>query len=176
MQSCRGSSPDLYWYQAFFLHTFPYAKGLRWLHYLLAKRPVNILCPFSFMNVNQPENTFSLEVFFFFYLHHPQSTNKVKLHCYRTKVQLVTTKYLTQRSNVADVRATTCFFSIPTILTNKIYEKSNKYWLNNETLNQFYLTIFNSSKGSTFLECFRFLCLSRLGGCKQSHVELKKSR
>ena len=33
-------------------------------HYLLAKRPVNILWLFSLMNVNQPENSFSLEVFF----------------------------------------------------------------------------------------------------------------
>ena len=28
--------------KAFFLHTLLYTKGLRWLHYLLAKRPVNI--------------------------------------------------------------------------------------------------------------------------------------
>ena len=34
------------------------------LHYLLAKRPVNILWLFSLMNINQPENSFSLEVFF----------------------------------------------------------------------------------------------------------------
>ena len=34
------------------------------LHYLLAKRSVNILWLFSLMNVNQPENSFSLEVFF----------------------------------------------------------------------------------------------------------------
>ena len=29
-ESCRGSSPDPYGYQAFFLHIFPYTKGLRW--------------------------------------------------------------------------------------------------------------------------------------------------
>ena len=34
------------------------------LHYLPAKRPVNILWLFSLMNINQPENSFSLEVFF----------------------------------------------------------------------------------------------------------------
>ena len=34
------------------------------LHYLLTKRPVNILWLFSLMNINQPENSFSLEVFF----------------------------------------------------------------------------------------------------------------
>ena len=33
------------------------------LHYLLAKRPVNILCLFSLMN-DQPKNSFFLEVFF----------------------------------------------------------------------------------------------------------------
>ena len=27
---CRGSSPDPYRDKAFFLHTFPYTKGLRW--------------------------------------------------------------------------------------------------------------------------------------------------
>ena len=43
------------------------------LHYLLAKRPVNILWLFFLINVNQPKNSFSLEVFFF-NLHHPQST------------------------------------------------------------------------------------------------------
>ena len=146
------------------------------LHYLLAKRPVNILRPFSFMNVNQPENTFSLEVFFF-YLHHPQSTNKVKLHCYRTKVQLVTTKYLTQRSNVADARANTCFFYIPTISTNKIYKNLEaNIGSTMKPLTSPIPRIFNSSKSSTLIECFRFLCLTWLGGCKQSHAELKKSR
>ena len=34
------------------------------LHYLLAKRLVNILWLFSLINVNQPKNSFSLEVFF----------------------------------------------------------------------------------------------------------------
>ena len=34
------------------------------LHYLLAKRPVNILWLFFFINVNQPENSFFLQVFF----------------------------------------------------------------------------------------------------------------
>ena len=52
---------------------FRIQKGSSDLHYLLARRPVNILWPFSLINVNQPENSFSLEVFFF-NLHHPQST------------------------------------------------------------------------------------------------------
>ena len=89
------------------------------LHYLLAKRPVNILWLLSLMNVNQPENSFSLEVFFSLICITLKVLNKVKLHSYRTKVQWVTTKYLTQRSNVADARATTCFFYIPTISTIK---------------------------------------------------------
>ena len=114
---------------------------------------------------------------FFFYLHHPQSTNKVKLHCYRTKVQLVTTKYLTQRSNVADARANTCFFYIPTISTNKIYENLEaNIGSTMKPLTSPIPRIFNSSKSSTFIECFRFLCLTWLGGCKRSHAELKKSR
>ena len=147
------------------------------LHYLLAKRPVNILCPFSFMNINQPENAFSLELFFLKNLHHPKSTNKVKLHSYRTKVQWVTTKYLTQRSNVADARANTCFFYIPTISTNKVYENLEaNTGSTRKPLTSPIPRIFNSSKSSTFIECFRFLCLTSLGGCKQSHAELKKSR
>ena len=35
-------------------------------------------------------------------------------------MQWVTTKYLTQRSNVADASATTCFFYMPTILINAL--------------------------------------------------------
>ena len=34
------------------------------LHYLLARRPVNILWLFSLINVNQPKNSFSLDVSF----------------------------------------------------------------------------------------------------------------
>ena len=80
-------------------------------HYLLAKRPVNILWLFSLMNVNQPKSSFSLSVFSLISVT-LKVLNKVKLHSYRTNVQCVTTKYLTQRSNVADARAATCFFSI----------------------------------------------------------------
>ena len=58
------------------------------LHYLLAKRLVNIFMALFLDNC--PENSFSLEPFFFFTLHHPQSTKK--LHSYRTKVQWVITK------------------------------------------------------------------------------------
>ena len=43
---------------------FPMQNVSSDLHYLLTKRPVNILWLFSLMNVNQPENSFSLEVFF----------------------------------------------------------------------------------------------------------------
>ena len=43
------------------------------LHYLLARRPVNILWLFSLINVNQPKTHFPLKCFFF-NLHHPQST------------------------------------------------------------------------------------------------------
>ena len=43
------------------------------LHYLLAMRHVSILWHFSLININQPKNSFSLEVFFF-NLHYPQST------------------------------------------------------------------------------------------------------
>ena len=93
------------------------------LHYLLARRPVNILWLFSLINVNQPKTHFPLKCFFF-NLHHLQSTNKVKLHSYRSKVQLITTKYLTQRSNVADARATTCFF----LYINYIKIKDMKTW------------------------------------------------
>ena len=35
-------------------------------------------------------------------------------------MQWVTTKYLSQRSNVADASATTCFFYIPSILFNAL--------------------------------------------------------
>ena len=147
------------------------------LHYLLAKRPVNILWLLSLMNVNQPENSFSLEVFFSLICITLKVLNKVKLHSYRTKVQWVTTKYLTQRSNVADARANTCFFYMPTISTNKIYENLEaNIGSTMKPLTSPIPRIFNSSKSSTFIECFRFLCLTSLGGCKQSHAELKKSR
>ena len=119
------------------------------LHFLLAKRPVNILWLFSLMNVNQKTH-FPLKCFFF-NLHHLQSTNKVKLHSYRSKVQLITTKYLTQRSNVADAKATTCFFYIPTISTNKRYENlAASIGSTMKPLTSSILMIFNSPKVSTF--------------------------
>ena len=124
------------------------------LHYLLAKRSVNILCLFSLMNVNQPKKLIFLwSVFSLICI-----TLKVliKLHSYRTKVQLVTTKYLTQRSNVADASATTCFFYIPTISTNKRYENlAASIGSTMKPLTSSILMIFNSSKGSTFLQCFK---------------------
>ena len=80
----------------------------------------------------------------------------IKLHSYRTKVQWVTTKYLTQRSNVADASATTCFFYIPTISTNKRYENlAVSIGSTMKPLTSSILMIFNSSKGSTFLQCFK---------------------
>ena len=124
------------------------------LHYLLAKRSVNILCLFSLMNVNQPKKLIFLwSVFSLICI-----TLKVliKLHSYRTKVQLVTTKYLTQRSNVADASATTCFFYIPTISTNKSYENlAVSIGSTMKPLTSSILMISNSSKGSTFLQCFK---------------------
>ena len=71
-------------------------------------------------------------------------------------MQLVTTKYLTQRSNVADARATTCFFYIPTILTRKRYENlAASTGSIMKPLTSSILMMCNSSKGSTFLECFK---------------------
>ena len=71
------------------------------LHYLLAKRLVNTFCLSSLMNVN-----FVSPEVFFFNLH---LLKALKLHLYRTKVQwFITKRYLTQRSNVANTRSTTC--------------------------------------------------------------------
>ena len=44
---CSISSPDFYRDQAFFLHTQLYTQVLGDLHHLLARRPINILWPFS---------------------------------------------------------------------------------------------------------------------------------
>ena len=71
-------------------------------------------------------------------------------------MQWVTTKYLTQRSNVADASATTCFFYIPTISTNKRYENlAAGIGSTNETLNQSYSNDFDTSEAPTFLGCFK---------------------
>ena len=70
---------------------FHIQKVSGYLHYLLAKRLVNILWLFSLINVNQPKNSFSLEIFFSLICFTLKALNKVKLHSYRTKVQLVTT-------------------------------------------------------------------------------------
>ena len=66
------------------------------LHYHLAKRLVNTFWLSSLMNVN-----FVSPEVFFFKLH---LLKALKLHLYRTKVQWV----ITQRSNVANTRSTTC--------------------------------------------------------------------
>ena len=79
-----------------------------------------------------------------------------ELHSCRTKVQWVITKNLTQRSNVANTKATTCFFYIPTISTNKRYENlAASIGSTNETLNQSYSNDFDSSEAPTFLGCFK---------------------
>ena len=70
------------------------------LHYLLAKRLVNTFWLSSLMNVN-----FVSPKVFFFNLH---LLKALKLHLYRT-VQWVIRRYLTERSNVANTRSTTCF-------------------------------------------------------------------
>ena len=65
-------------------------------------------------------------------------------------------KYLTQRSNVTNIRATTCFFYMPTISTNKRYENlAASIGSTNETLNQSYSNDFDSSEAPTFLGCFK---------------------
>ena len=46
-KSCSVSSPDSYWDEAFSLHTQLYTQVLGDLHCLLARRPINILWPFS---------------------------------------------------------------------------------------------------------------------------------
>ena len=93
------------------------------------------------------------------------------LHSYRTKVQWVTTKYLTQRSNVGDARATTCFFYIPTISTNKRYENlAASIGSTMKPLTRSILMIFNSSEGSTYLEC-----VSRSWEAVNNHMHSCKS-
>ena len=64
--------------------------------------------------------------------------------------------YLTQRSNVANTRATTCIFYIPTISTNKRYENlAASIGSTNETLNLSYSNDFDSSETPTFLGFFK---------------------
>ena len=69
---------------------------------------------------------------------------------------VITKKVLSQRSNVVNIRATTCFFYIPTISTNKRYEiLAASIGSTNETLNQSYSNDFDSSEAPTFLGCFK---------------------
>ena len=71
-------------------------------------------------------------------------------------MQWVITKNLTQRSNVANTRSTTCFFYIPTISTNKGHENlAASIGSTNETLNQSYFNDFDSLEAPTFLGCFK---------------------
>ena len=65
-------------------------------------------------------------------------------------------KCLTQRSNVANARATIRFFYIPTISTNKRYENlAASIGSTNETFNQSYSNDFDSLEAPTFLGCFK---------------------
>ena len=65
-------------------------------------------------------------------------------------------KCLTQRSNVANARATIRFFYIPTISTNKRYENMAAcIGSTNETFNQSYSNGFDSSEAPTFQGCFK---------------------
>ena len=67
-------------------------------------------------------------------------------------MQWVTTKYLTQESNVTEARAATYFFDIPTKSTNKRYENlAASIGSTMKPLTSSILMIFNS----TFLECFK---------------------
>ena len=59
-----------------------------------------------------------------------------------------------------NTRATTCFFYIPTISTNKRYENlAASIGSTNETLNQSYSNDFDSSEAPTFLGCFKLSVL-----------------
>ena len=118
----------------FFLHTFPINKGL-------------ILCTLSsglgglltfydhplffFIKVDQPENLFSLEVFFVYTsnLCQPQKVlNKVTFSWNKSAVGYNKKKNLliAQRSDVVNTKATPCFSYIPTILTNAL---PGKQWI-----------------------------------------------
>ena len=78
------------------------------------------------VKVGQPENLFSLKVFFlyFFNLCQPQKVlNKVTFLWSKGAVGYNNNNkknLLTQRSNVVNAKATTCFSYIPTILTNAL--------------------------------------------------------
>ena len=73
---------------------------------------------------------------------------------------VITKKVLSQRSNVVNIRATTCFFYIPTISTNKRYENlAASIGSTSETLNQSYSNDFDSSEAPTFLGCFKLSVL-----------------
>ena len=79
------------------------------------------------VKVGQPENLFSLKVFFlyFFNLCQPQKVlNKVTFLWSKGAVDYNNNNnkknLLTQRFNVVNAKATTCFSYIPTILTNAL--------------------------------------------------------
>ena len=61
--------------KAFFWHTLLYTKGLTWFYIIFWPTGLlTFLWLSSWIIVYQPENSFSLEVFFLYSLHHPQST------------------------------------------------------------------------------------------------------
>ena len=87
---CRGSSPDPHWDQAFFCIPSHIQKVSGGLHYLLAKRPVNIFMALFLDNclstrkILFPRSVFSLLCIILKVIN--------KLHPYRTKMQWVITK------------------------------------------------------------------------------------
>ena len=108
----------------FFLHTFPINKGL--LLCTLSSGLGGLLTfydPFL-IKVDQPENLFSLEVFFLYTsnLCQPQKVlNRVTFSWSKGAVGYNKKKnLLAQRSDVVNTKATTCFSYIPTILTNAL--------------------------------------------------------
>ena len=86
------------------------------------------------IKVDQPENLFSLEVFFYFFLYtsnlcQPQKVlNRVTFSWSKGAVGYTKKKkiLLAQRSDVVNTKATTYFSYIPTILTNAL---SGTQWI-----------------------------------------------
>ena len=82
------------------------------------------------IKVDQPENLFSLEVFFLYTsnLCQPQKVlNRVTFSWSKDEVGYNKKKnLLAQRSDVVNTKATTCFSYIPTILTNAL---PGKQWI-----------------------------------------------
>ena len=111
--------------QDFFLHTFPINKGL--MLCTLSSGLGSLLTfydPFL-IKVDQPENLFSLEVFFLYTsnLCQPQKVlNRVTFSWSKGAMGYNNKKknLSAQRSDVVNTKVTTCFSYIPTILTNAL--------------------------------------------------------